>query len=40
MVRELATRVAVMGHGAIVFDGSPDALAADERVTNEWLSVG
>jgi branched-chain amino acid transport system ATP-binding protein len=40
MVRELATRVAVMGHGAIVFDGSPAALAADERVTNEWLSVG
>jgi branched-chain amino acid transport system ATP-binding protein len=40
IVRELATRVAVMGHGAIVFNGSPDALAADERVTIEWLSVG
>ena len=36
----LATRVAVMGHGAIVFDGTPDALAANERLRNEWFSVG
>lgn len=40
IARELATRVAVMGHGAIVFDGTPAALAANERVINEWLSVG
>jgi branched-chain amino acid transport system ATP-binding protein len=40
IARDLATRVAVMGHGAIVFDDTPAALAADERVTNEWLSVG
>jgi branched-chain amino acid transport system ATP-binding protein len=40
VARALATRVAVMGHGAIVFDDTPAALAADERVTNEWLSVG
>lgn len=40
IARELATRVAVMGHGAIVFDDTPDALAAHERITREWLSVG
>jgi len=36
----LATRIAVMGHGAIVFDDTPDALAANERLRNEWLSIG
>jgi branched-chain amino acid transport system ATP-binding protein len=40
IARHLATRVAVMGHGAIVFNGTPEALAKDDRVTNEWLSVG
>ncbi len=40
IARHLATRVAVMGHGAIVFEGTPQALAENERVTNEWLSVG
>ncbi|OTP73617.1 ABC transporter ATP-binding protein [Caballeronia sordidicola] len=40
MARELATRIAVMGHGKIVFDDTPDALAANERITREWLSVG
>jgi branched-chain amino acid transport system ATP-binding protein len=40
IARELATRIAIMGHGAIVFDDTPDALAANERVTREWLSVG
>lgn len=40
IARELATRIAVMGHGTIVFDGTPDAFAADERITREWLSVG
>ena len=40
IARELATRVAVMGHGKIVFDDTPAALAANERVINEWLSVG
>ena len=37
---DLATRVAVMGHGRIVFDDTPAALAANERVINEWLSIG
>ena len=40
IARDLATRVAVMGHGRIVFDDTPAALAANERVINEWLSVG
>ena len=31
IARASGDRVAVMGHGAIVFDGSFDALAADER---------
>jgi branched-chain amino acid transport system ATP-binding protein len=39
VARELATRVAVMGRGRIVFDGSPEAFAADTRVADEWLSV-
>jgi branched-chain amino acid transport system ATP-binding protein len=29
-----------MGHGAIVFDDTPGALAAHERLRNEWLSIG
>lgn len=40
IARALANRVAVMGHGAIVFDGSFDDLANDERITNDWLSIG
>ncbi|MDR5751055.1 MULTISPECIES: ABC transporter ATP-binding protein [unclassified Caballeronia] len=40
IARALGDRVAVMGHGRIVFDGSLGALSCDERVTREWLSVG
>jgi len=40
IARELATRIAIMGHGAIVFDDTLSALAANDRVTREWLSVG
>jgi branched-chain amino acid transport system ATP-binding protein len=29
----------VMGHGRIVFDGTPDALRANEAVRKEWLEV-
>ena len=35
----ISDRVLVMGHGAIVFDGSPQALLADECVRKEWLEV-
>lgn len=36
----LADRVAVMGHGRIVFDGAPDALAQREDVVRDWLGIG
>jgi len=28
-----------MGHGRIVFEGAPAALAADAQVRKEWLEV-
>ncbi|WP_028228953.1 ABC transporter ATP-binding protein [Paraburkholderia ferrariae] len=36
----LADRVAVMGHGRIVFDGSLDSLAQNEDIVREWLGIG
>ena len=36
---EVAQRCLVMGHGRIVFEGTPAALRADERVRREWLEV-
>ena len=35
----ISDRVLVMGHGAIVFDGSPEALRSDVTVRREWLEV-
>jgi branched-chain amino acid transport system ATP-binding protein len=35
----ISQRVYVMGHGAIVFDGTPDELRANEAVRKEWLEV-
>ncbi|MBZ8143621.1 ABC transporter ATP-binding protein, partial [Rubrivivax gelatinosus] len=35
----LADRCLVMGHGRIVFAGTPAALAADAGVRREWLEV-
>jgi len=35
----ISQRVYVMGHGRIVFEGSPDDLRADESVRKEWLEV-
>jgi branched-chain amino acid transport system ATP-binding protein len=29
----------VMGHGRIVFEGTPATLQADEQVRKEWLEV-
>jgi len=37
---ELADRVTVMGHGRIVFDGTPAELATREDVVSEWLGIG
>jgi branched-chain amino acid transport system ATP-binding protein len=35
----ISERVLVMGHGSIVFEGTPDALRADALVRKEWLEV-
>lgn len=36
---DIAQRVYVMGHGAMVFEGTPDELRADAAVRKEWLEV-
>ncbi|MHB1200779.1 MAG: ABC transporter ATP-binding protein [Polaromonas sp.] len=35
----ISDRVLVMGHGSIVFDGTPDSLRADADTRREWLEV-
>jgi branched-chain amino acid transport system ATP-binding protein len=36
---DIANRVYVMGHGQVVFEGTPDALKARDDVRKEWLEV-
>jgi branched-chain amino acid transport system ATP-binding protein len=36
---KISRRLYVMGHGRIVFEGTPADLAADARVRQEWLEV-
>lgn len=36
---QISDRCLVMGHGAIVFDGTPNALRADDSIRKEWLEV-
>lgn len=36
---KISDRVLVMGHGAIVYDGTPAELQRNERVRKEWLEV-
>lgn len=36
---KVAHRVAVMGHGRIVFEGSPESLTANPAFMEEWLAV-
>ena len=36
---EVSQRCLLMGHGQIVFDGSPDQLRADAELRREWLEV-
>ena len=36
---KVATRVCVMGHGRIVFDGSPNELGENEALVSQWLAV-
>ncbi|MDO5692427.1 MAG: ABC transporter ATP-binding protein [Pseudomonadota bacterium] len=35
----ISDRALVMGHGSIVFDGTPDELRADAATRKEWLQV-
>ncbi len=35
----ISQRLYVMGHGEIVFEGTPAALAGDTRIRREWLEV-
>lgn len=35
----ISDRVAVMGHGQIVFEGTPQDLNAQEGVRKEWVEV-
>lgn len=36
---QISDRALVMGHGSIVFDGTPDSLRADAAIRKEWLEV-
>jgi branched-chain amino acid transport system ATP-binding protein len=36
---EISQRVYVMGHGSIVFEGTPDDLRKNAGVRKEWLEV-
>ena len=36
---KISQRLYIMGHGKIVFEGTPDELKADESIKTEWLEV-
>lgn len=36
---KISKRLYVMGHGRIVFEGTPDSLRTNEQVRKEWLEV-
>jgi len=36
---EISDRALVMGHGSIVFEGTPDTLRKDAYIRKEWLEV-
>lgn len=38
IARDIARRVAVMGHGRLVFDGAMQTL--DPRIVDEWIAIG
>ncbi|MBI4635105.1 MAG: ABC transporter ATP-binding protein, partial [Candidatus Rokubacteria bacterium] len=35
----ISRRVYVMGHGRVVFEGTPEALRRNDAVRKEWLEV-
>jgi branched-chain amino acid transport system ATP-binding protein len=36
---KISQRLYIMGHGKVVFEGTPDDLKADESIKKEWLEV-
>jgi branched-chain amino acid transport system ATP-binding protein len=36
---KISQRVFVMGHGHVVFEGTPDALRANDQIRRDWLEV-
>lgn len=36
---KVSSRVCVMGHGSIVFEGSPQELTSDKKLMADWLAV-
>jgi len=36
---KISKRVFVMGHGQVVFEGTPEALRANDQIRREWLEV-
>ncbi|CAG4890402.1 ABC transporter ATP-binding protein [Paraburkholderia gardini] len=40
IAHDIASRIAVMGHGEIVFDGTFEAFREQDHVMHEWLGVG
>jgi branched-chain amino acid transport system ATP-binding protein len=36
---KISQRLYIMGHGKIVFEGTPEDLSADQSVRKEWLEV-
>jgi len=36
---KISQRLYVMGHGQIVFEGTPDELRANDAIRKEWLEV-
>ena len=36
---DISQRLYVMGHGAIVFEGTPDGLRSEQQVRRDWLEV-
>ena len=36
---KITNRVLVMGHGELVFEGTPEDLRENEKIRSEWLEV-
>ena len=36
---KISQRIYIMGHGQIVFEGTPEDLTTDQAIRKEWLEV-